>query len=137
MSEEETPPTDTDEGLTIRLVDNIEDQDLKQTMKAILQQNSEMSQQNKEMKDIITKQETERELAKFEKAREEKLGALEKLHPALAKKHSKTTDLGILQTAIDTAEAVKGNFPEYESEKAKDKASTSKQYVAPKMYRPT
>lgn len=141
MSEktEKTETTDvekkTDAGFSIKLVDNIENEDDKQTIRKILEQNAEMLKQNQEMKDIITKQETERELAKFEKQRELSLNTLKELHPALATKHKDTRDLGTLQTAIETAQAFKSNFPEFEEAKAKDKASGAKQYIVPTNYR--
>lgn len=129
---EETPP---DPPAEPDITENIEDPQLKAGIQAILKQNSEMALQNKEMKDIITKHDTERELAKFEKQRIEKLGVLEKLRPELAKKHKDTKDLGTLQTVIDTAKEIRDDFPEYDVDKTKDVASKKPQFVKPRMYK--
>jgi hypothetical protein len=131
-----TDPTKPDDvGFSIKLIDTIDDQELKNAMNQLIKQNAEMAKDNKEMKEIITKQQTEKELAKFDKQRVSKLEELEKLHPALAKKHKDTKDLGTLQTAIDTATEFKSDFPEYKAEKLKEKGSGDKSYVVPKQYK--
>jgi len=137
MSEEtktSTEETKQDAGFSIKLVDNIEDQEVKDQMKALINSNKALADSNKEMRDIITKQETERELIKYDKQRAEKLEELSKW-PHIAKKHEKTKDLGTLQTAIDTANDMESteDFTEYEKNKDKDKDKT-KNYVVPKTY---
>ncbi|MCH8905458.1 MAG: hypothetical protein IH840_00085 [Candidatus Heimdallarchaeota archaeon] len=141
-----TPPTteytgkttDTKPGFKISLVDNIQDAELRAAMQELVKQNAAMATSNKELTEIVTKQATERELQKFEKARSEKLKTLEALHPALAETHKDTKDLGILDTAISTAQAFKSEFSEYDAKQTKDKDDkTPKTYVVPKQYGPS
>ena len=103
-------------------------------MATLLEQNKLLMESNKEMKDIITKQETEREIAKFETLKTSKLDELSKIHPALAAKHKDTKDLGTLQTAIDAATVMKSDFPEFNSG---DTPATEekKRHKAPKQYK--
>lgn len=94
---------------------------------------AQIIQQNEDMKTIITKHETERELTKFNSEKNELLQELEKIHPALSKKHAESTDLKDIKTALSTALEMKKDFPEYETID-KGENTPKNRYITPKKY---
>lgn len=134
MSENESDNEKIKAQLEVKIkgLEGIKDLD-KQVQATITETFQNMNTKIDELQTIITKQETERELAKYDKQRSEKMTALEKW-PALVEKHKETKDLNVLQTAIDTANEVEGGFPEYEAKKKKDDDKDKfKMYVTPKI----
>ena len=135
MSEENNkPPTGPEPDATPKVdIENLEGKELKAAIKQILSQNAAMASDNKEMKEIITKQETEREIAKFDKLKDAKLEELKAIKPYLAEQHKDTKDLGTIQTAIDTAKTFEDDFQEIKKDDPDKKKKPS--YVAPSAFR--
>ena len=95
-----------------------------------LKELNELKAQNKELLDRMTANDTARELQEFNTNKALKLVELKELHPALAEKHKNAKDLDTIQIAIDTAKAIKSDFPEFNDENT-DTQPIKKNYITP------
>lgn len=107
------PPTKPDEpGFSIKLIDNLEEGETKDGIKAILASNALLTEK-------ITKMETERAHDKYEKERQEKLTVLKEIDQRSFDKYKDEKDTGRLDQAISDAKDFKLNFPKYQADKDK------------------
>lgn len=108
------PPTTKadDAGFSIKLIDNLEEGETKDGIKAIMASNAILTEK-------ITKMETERHREIFEKQRNERLDQLKQLDVRIFEKHKEEMDIGRLDLLIDTAKEYANNFPKYQADKDK------------------